>query len=65
MKINVNTSWVKGFKCSWVGDRSREVVRFYFSCMALVDLIFFCWMRRWPLLAAMGFLRCFEMREDV
>ena len=53
------------FEDSWVGDRSREVARELFYWMALVDLMFFCWMHRWTFLVAMVFLRCFELKKAV
>ena len=61
----MNVYLVRGFESSWLGGISREVVREFFSWMDLVDLIFLCWLRRWPLKVTVGFLRCFDMRETV
>ena len=61
----MNDLWVQVFEGSWLGNRSREVVRESFYWMAFVDLVFFCWPRRWPLMLALEFLRCFEMMKAV
>ena len=50
---------------SWLGAISKEVAIGRESRSGLVDLMFFCWPRRWPLLVAIAFGRCFLMRDSV
>ena len=33
--------------------------------VGFVELVFFCCMRRWPMLVAMGLMRCFVTRWSV
>ena len=57
--------FVLGLLGSWLGARSKEVDIGMESRSGLVDLICFCWPRRWPLLVAIDLGRCFRMRDSV
>ena len=55
----MNAYWVLCFEGSWVEDISRDMARGSFSWMALVDLMFFCWLQRWHFLTKHGIFEVF------
>jgi hypothetical protein len=64
VRMVAKTTFVCGLFGSWEGMISSDVARSR-SVVILVDCIFFCSTRRWPLLVAGDLGRCLVMRVVV